>query len=157
MTEGVNEKGGTMRRILLVLTALTIPVSVVAVTFGGTASAKGKAEKSITCKTFSGSVSGTVTMSQCNGNTGGSSQGLNATALATGGTINWSNGTSTTVGSPTLGSVSNKKCKASGDVAESVSMTVTADTTGLGSLGTLTTQVCVANGNISALKPVKIT
>jgi hypothetical protein len=127
------------------------------IVFAGPASAKTKVEKSITCRSFSGTVSGTITMSGCNGNTGGSSAPLNATSLATGGKISWTNGDSTTIASPTLGSVKSSKCKASGDLAESVSAAVKADTTGLSSLGTLTTQVCVANGNVTALKPVKIT
>ena len=146
-----------MRRVLLALAVLTIPLSVVTVAFGSPAWAKTKAEKSITCKKFSGTISGTVTASGCNGNTGGGSQTIAATALATGGTVQWSNGKTTTIGAPTLGSVTNKKCKATGDSAESVSAPVMADTTGLTTLGTLTTQVCISGTSISALKPVKIT
>jgi len=147
-----------MRRVLLAVAALTIPVSAVTVAFGSPALAKAKAEKSITCKKLSGSISATITVSSCNGNTGGGSQALDATALATGGTITWSNSQSTTLGTPTLGSVTSKKCKATGDTAESFTMAVTADTTGLSVLGTATGQVCItSSGSISALKPLKVT
>ncbi|HYA67987.1 MAG TPA: hypothetical protein VED63_04560, partial [Acidimicrobiales bacterium] len=123
---------------------MSLPVSALSIAVGGSAWAKAaKPEKSITCKSFSGTVSSTVIASGCNGNTGGSSDPISATALAAGGTVKWSNGKTTTIGAPTLGTVKNKKCTGT---AETVSATVTADTTGLASLGTMTTEVCIAGG-----------
>ena len=146
-----------MRRMSLVLAAMALPVAILGLSSSGPVWAKAKAEKSITCKSFQGTETGTVTLSSCNGNTGGSSQPLSATALATGGTLKWTNGKTTTVGSPNIVTVTNKKCSAAGESADTVTIPVTADTTGLTSLGSLTTEVCIANGNISGLKPVKIT
>ena len=147
-----------MRRISAAVAAVVIPTSMLLAASSAPAWAKAaKAEKSITCKSFSGTLSGTITIGGCNGNTGGSSAALTVSTLASGGMINWTNGKSTTIGQPTLGSIKSSKCKATGDIAESVSAAVTADTTGLTSLGTLTTQVCIAGTSISALKPVKIT
>jgi len=136
----------------MAMAALTIPVATVTVAFSSPAWAK--AEKSITCKTISGNITGTITLSKCKGNTGGSSQPLTATALATGGKLVWSNSQSTTIGSPTLGTVTSPKCSGT---ADTVSAAITADTTGLTSLGTLTTEVCISGSTITGLKPVKIT
>ena len=143
-----------MRRALLAAVAVTIPLSMVSVAFANPAWAKTKAEKSITCKSFSGTVGGGITAGGCNGNTGGGSQPLTAAALASGGTVKWLSGKTTTIAAPTLGTVKNKKCSGT---AESVSAAVTADTTGLATLGTMTTQVCISGTSVSALKPVKIT
>lgn len=147
-----------MRRTVLMVAALALPISGALAAMGGPAAAAAKAEKSITCKVFAGTVSGTITLSKCNGNTGGSSQALSSGALASGGTLVWTNSKQTVIGTPVLSGITSKKCKATGDSALSVSIPVTSDTTGLTSLGTLTTQVCIdGSGNITGLKPVKIT
>jgi hypothetical protein len=117
----------------------------------------------ITCTTISGNASSTLTVSGCSGgNTGGSSEPINATALATGGTIDWVSGSSTTIGAPTLTSVSATKCpgyvkKASSNpAAESFTAVVTSDTgDGLALPGVAKGAVCIASdGTISALKPL---
>ncbi|HXW34407.1 MAG TPA: hypothetical protein VEJ87_07490 [Acidimicrobiales bacterium] len=146
-----------MRRVLLTVAALAIPLSAATVTMtGGTAWAKG--EKSITCKTVGGNPTGTVVISSCNGNTGGGAS-VSGLALATGGVVTWNNGKTTTIGTPTLSSPKNKKCSAAGDAVDAFTAPVTADTTGLTSLGTASGEVCVNLGNstISDLKPIKIT
>jgi len=142
-----------MRRILLTVAALTIPVSAVTLAFGNPASAKTKPETKITCKTLSGTIA-SIVAGGCNGNTGGSSEPISGTALASGGTITWVNGKTTTIAAPTLNTVKNSKCKGT---AETFSATVTHDTTGLTSLGTATGEVCVASSSITALKPLVTT
>ena len=143
-----------MRRVLLAVAALAVPVSVITVS-SSAAWAKTKPETSIVCKTLTGNVETTVVASQCTGDTGGSSEAVDATDLATGGTITWSNGKTTTIGTPTIASVHNKKCSGT---AESFSAPVTADTTGLKTLGMTTGEVCVSSSDaISALKPLKTT
>jgi hypothetical protein len=147
-----------MRRVVLTVTSLTLPFALVSVTLSGPAWAKTKPEKVIVYKQFSGTIAGTVTASGCNGNTGGGSQPTNSSALASGGTITWKNSKTTTIGKPTITGITSPKCKATGDSADSVTATVTADTTGLKTLGTLTSKVCItATGNISSLGPTKIT
>lgn len=146
-----------MRRVLLAAAALAIPVSAVTMVAVSPALAGGS-EKSITCTTFTGTVTGTSTVSGCNGNTGGGSQPLSSSALATGGTVTWLNGDTTTIGTPTTKAVSAKKCPVSGSLADSFKATVTADTTGLKKLGTASGEVCISpTGAISALKPLKVT
>src|SRR3974390_1151007 len=123
-----------MRRISLAIAAVVITTSAVIAASAVPAGAKTKVEKSITCKSFSGALSGTITIGGCNGNTGGRSTALGVSTLASGGMITWSNGKSTTIGQPALKSLTSSKCKASGDIAEGVTAAVTADTTGLTSL-----------------------
>jgi hypothetical protein len=123
------------------------------------------ASSDIVCTTISGNVSSDVTVSGCSGgDTGGGSVALPATELATGGTIDWLSGGSTTIGAPTLTSTSAKKCPgyvkngppASEPTAEAFTTTVTKDTgDGLKLPGSAKGSVCLAtDGTISALKPL---
>src|ERR1700677_2361796 len=150
--------GNQMRKILLTLAVLVVPLSAITLGFAGTAGAAGK----LTCTTITGSDTSTIVVSGCSGgNTGGSSEPVNAADLATGGTVDWVSGSSTTIAAPTLTSISAKKCPgyvkdaSSNPAAESFSATVTSDdgdgmllpSTGVG-------EVCVAtDGSITALKP----
>jgi hypothetical protein len=149
------------RRILLIAAAVVLPVTGLTLGIAGTASAgTGK----IVCTTVAGNASSTVTVSGCTGgNTGGSSQPISATTLASGGTIDWVSGSTTTISAPVLTSVSAKKCPgyvkggSSNPAAESFTANVTGDT-GDGMLlpATATGEVCVASdGTISALKPLE--
>ncbi len=116
---------------------------------------------SISCTTISGSA--TLTVSGCTGgNTGGGSQPLSAATLATGGTIHWLSGGSTTIGAPALVATSATHCPgyvkgaASNPTAEKFTAAVTADTgDGLKLPGSAKGAVCVGtDGSISALKPL---
>jgi hypothetical protein len=150
-----------MRRILLTMAAMTIPISVLTVGLAGQAGAAVK----ISCTTMSGSDTGTTVISGCTGgNTGGGSHPLNSSALATGGTISWLSGSTTTLGKPVLTSTSAKKCPgyvknaASNPTADKFTAPVTADTCdGIKVPGSAKGEVCIApNGTISALKPLAI-
>ena len=66
-----------------------------AISFAGPTSA---AIGTIKCTKLVGNLNTTVTLSGCNGNTGGASMAIPATNLATGGAIPWVNGQSTTWG-----------------------------------------------------------
>jgi hypothetical protein len=149
-----------MRRILLALVAMVIPVTVLTVGISGTAGAAGG---KIDCTTITGNASSTIVASGCTGgNTGGSSEPLEATALATGGTITWVSGSTTTVGAPELTSTAATKCPgyvkgaATNPSAEKFVADITADT-GDGVLlpATSSGEVCIAaSGAITALKPM---
>jgi hypothetical protein len=142
---------------LLGIAALTGSVGVGSVLIAS-GPAWAKAEKSITCKNLSGNIGSTIVASNCNGNTGGSSEPLNATTLAAGGTIDWVNGKTTTIAAPTLKTIKNNAKCPSPDTAESFTAKVTGDTTGLTKLGTAKGAVCIdGSGNISAIKPLKAT
>lgn len=150
-----------MRRALLLAAALAIPVSGASVVaLSGTAGAAVK----INCTTITGNALTTITVSGCSGgNTGGSSEPVQSTALANGGTIDWVSGSSTTISKPTLTSTSAKKCPgyvkggSSNPSAEKFNATVTADTgDGIKVPGTATGAVCISSsGAITALKPLK--
>jgi hypothetical protein len=145
--------------------AMLIPVAGLTLGFAGTAGAAGG---KITCTGLNGTAGGTITISGCTGgNTGGSSIPVTATTLETGGTIHWQSGSSTTIGAPTLTTISATKCPgyvkkaASEPTAESVSIPVTNDS-GDGILlpGIGTGEVCIgndANATITLLKALKIT
>jgi hypothetical protein len=149
-----------MRRILLTAAALLIPVAGLTLGFAGTAGAAGKIE----CTTLSGNASGTITLGGCTGGvTGGSSVPVTATTLATGGTIHWVSGGSTTIGAPTLTAVSAKKCPgyvknaATEPTGEAFTAVVTGDA-GDGMLipGAVSGEVCIGtDGTITLLKAVK--
>jgi hypothetical protein len=151
------------RRLLLTFAAMLIPISALTLGIAGTA---GAASGKIECTTLSGNASSTVTVSGCTGgNTGGSSKPINATALATGGTITWVSGSTTTIAAPALTSISAKKCPgyvkngASEPSADSFTANVTADT-GDGVLlpSTAIGQVCIGtDGSITALKKMEFT
>jgi hypothetical protein len=114
-------------------------------TVGTATSASALDPTGIRCKVLTGNIATTVTLKKCNGNTGGASQAMTATSLATGGTINWVNGKSTTVkltvaeGDSTTCPVNNTRYNAKGKV--------TADTTGSTTVGAkVKAAVCVDNG-----------
>ena len=91
-----------MRRVFLVAAALAIPASAATVDLsGGIASAIGV---TTTCTTMTGSVTGEISWQGCTGgSTGGGSQFvLPTTLLATGGTVSWINGNTTTITAGTL-------------------------------------------------------
>jgi hypothetical protein len=157
-----------MRRVLMLMAAVAIPVSGVFVALsGGQAWAKTKGPNGkVTCTSLSGTVSGTVTASGCSdtgsANTGTSSEPIPATAFANGGTVTWVNGKTTTFAKPGLVSTSAKKCPgyvkgaSSEPSAEKFSGAVTADTSGLKVPGKYKGAVCISqSGNITALKPLK--
>ncbi len=154
-----------MRRMLLTLAALTIPITGVAVV--GMSGEAGAAAAKITCTTISGNIAGDITVSGCTGGvTGGSSEPLPALTLASGGTITWTSGSTTTIGAPTLSSTSAKKCPgyskvkgATEPTAEKFTATVTADTgDGLKIPGVGTGEVCLGtDGSVTALKSLKTT
>jgi hypothetical protein len=151
-----------MRRILLVLAAVLIPVAAVTLGFAGTAGAAGKLQ----CTSLTGNASSTVTVSGCTGggNTGGSSHPVNASTLATGGTIPWVSGTSTTIGAPTLTAISAKHCPgyvknaSSEPSADSFMATVTGDTGDAMLIpATISGEVCIGtDGSITLLKTIKV-
>ncbi len=118
---------------------------------------------SITCTAVSGNISGNLTVGDCTGgNTGGGSSSFVALDLATGGTIPWLSGGSTTIAAPTTAATSAKLCPGyvnkapTNPTAESFSAVVTADTgDGLKLPGSAKGAVCIApDGTISALKPL---
>jgi hypothetical protein len=156
-----------MRRALLLAAALTVPLSGASVLMAGPAGAAAQAKFSkISCTTLTGTVTGTTVVSGCKGgNTGGSSQPLNSSTLATGGTITWVSGSTTTISAPVLKSTSATKCPgyvkggSSNPTADKFTATVTADTgDNLKVPGKATGAVCISSsGAISALKPLKAT
>ena len=151
-----------MRRILLTMVAMLIPIGGLTLGLSGVA---GAATGKIVCTTATGTVTGTLTISGCTGgNTGGSSTPFPTTALATGGTVTWVSGSTTTSNAPTLKAVSATKCPgyvkkaATNPAAESFTATVTGDT-GDSILvpGKETGEVCVGtDGTISVLKAIEI-
>jgi hypothetical protein len=149
-----------MRRALLLAAALAIPVSGASIALvGGQAWAGG----SIKCTTITGTTTGTITISGCTGgNTGGSSVAMPTSSLATGGTVHWVSGSTTTIGAANLVSTSAKKCPgyvkggSNNPTADKVNGTVTGDTgDGIKVPGTYKGAVCIdPAGNITALKPL---
>lgn len=149
-----------MRRALLLAAALAIPVSgVTTVALADPA----VAAVTITCTSFTGTITGTAQVSGCTGgNTGGGSHAFTSASLATGGTIPWLSGGSITIGAPTLTSTSAKKCPGyvkgatSNPVADKVAGAVTADVgDGIKIPGKLKAEICIsASGNLSALGPL---
>jgi hypothetical protein len=146
---------------MLLVAALAIPVS--GASFVALSTEAGAAT-SIVCTTITGNIASTLTVSGCSGgNTGGSSNPITATALATGGTIVWINSNSTTIGAPALAATSAKKCPgyvkggANNPTAEKFKATVTADKgDGIKVPGKASGAVCIAkSGAITALKPLK--
>jgi hypothetical protein len=151
-----------MRKVLLLAAALSIPVSGASLALaGGTAWAGTK----IVCTNVNGTVSGTITISGCTGgNTGGSSTATPTSTLATGGTIHWVSGSTTTFGSPTLVSKAGKKCPgyvkgaSSNPTVDKASGTVTADTgDGLKVPGKYSATVCVSPSGTITAEPGKDT
>lgn len=149
-----------MRRILIAGIAMLISVAGVTLVTSGVAGAAGK----LTCTSLAGNASSTVTIGGCTGgNTGGGSAPLTATDLATGGTITWLSGTSTTIGAPALTSSPGKKCPgyvknaATNPTLEAFTAAVTADQ-GNGMLipGSVSGEVCLGtSGAITLAKDLK--
>ena len=157
-----------MRRILLVAAALAIPASglSLALTSGPASAASGPKGKT-TCTSVAGTATGTVTISGCtdaNGaTTGGGSQPISTAALATGGTVTWLSGKTSTFGASTLVSTSAKHCPgyvkggSSNPSAEKFSGAVTASTAGFKIPGKYSGEVCItASGNITSPKALKV-
>lgn len=155
-----------MRRILIAVSVIALPVSFLTLGFAGTAGAAGG---KIVCTTITGNAGSDIVVSGCTGgNTGGSSQPLPATALAAGGTVTWVSGSATTIAAPALTSELPKKCPGyvkppktgpppAEPAAEAFTASVTSDT-GDGMLlpSTAEGQVCVGtDGTITALKPIE--
>jgi hypothetical protein len=148
-----------MRRILLTVAAMLIPVAGLTLGFAGTAGAAGK----IVCTGISGTATSTITLTGCSGpNTGGAALPVTAATLATGGTVTWASGGTTTIAAPTLVTTVGKTCPgyvknaASNPSEESFTAVVTHDT-GDGMLipGAVKGSVCLAtNGNITPLKAI---
>jgi hypothetical protein len=122
--------------------------------FSGPASATQPAVLKIKCTGLSGNISSTVTLSGCSGNTGGGSQPIVATALATGGTITWLNGKTTTIAAPTLSTGTN--CPSGTPTDEKAKAKVTADTTGSATVGSKAKiEVCISTTGAITLPPGK--
>jgi hypothetical protein len=115
----------------------------------GTASA---AVSKITCTRLKGSITTSITLSGCSGNTGGSSTPLDSAVLATGGTITWVNGKTTTVtmtvGHTETDPTETRSCPATSSEFESRG-TVTADTTGSAPVGGVAKSEECYNGVLS--------
>ncbi len=145
-----------MRRALLLVAALTIPISGAAtVAFTGVAGAAGK----ITCTTLSGTETGNVTLSGCTGgNTGGHSVPTASSLLAAGGVVHWISGSSTTFGAPSIPATSAKHCPDPLGLAFKASSPVTADHgDGIKVPGKAKGTVCVArSGAVSTHGAFKI-
>jgi hypothetical protein len=110
----------------------------------GTATPAGALPTGIKCRVLTGNIATTVTLKKCSGNTGGASQAMTATSLATGGQIKWVNGKTTDVslkvvqGDSTTCPTNNTRYDAKGKV--------TADTTGSTTVGAkVKASVCVDN------------
>jgi hypothetical protein len=113
------------------------------------ASPAGATTKTISCTAMSGNVGTKIQLKGCNGNTGGKSKKTAVGTLATGGTIKWANGKTTTFGPSTLGAGTN--CPA-GDTDETATGAVTADTTKSAKPipGVFSGEVCIdGSGNLS--------
>jgi hypothetical protein len=147
--------------------ALAIPVSgaaVIGLTGPASAGTPKPPKVTIVCTTLSGNVAGDITVSGCTGgNTGGGSTPLTASALATGGTITWLSGATTTIAAPALTSTSAKHCPGYSKTAtvnptaEKFSAAVTGGTgTDMPVNGSSKGEVCLGtDGSISAPKVMK--
>jgi hypothetical protein len=148
-----------------VAAALTVPLTGASVLASGPAGAAAQVKYStITCKKLTGTISGTTVASSCKGgDTGGSSEPLNSSTLATGGTITWVSGSTTTISAPVLKSTSATKCPgyvkggSNNPTADTFTAKVTADKgDSLKVPGKASGAVCISSsGNITALKPLK--
>ncbi|HXW33070.1 MAG TPA: hypothetical protein VEJ87_00710, partial [Acidimicrobiales bacterium] len=111
--------------------------------------------------TITGTTTTTIAFSNCTGgNTGGASNPIPTTSLATGGVIPWVDGNTTTIGAPTLTSPKSlvKKCVklyGAGSSEDSATGPVSASTTGDSPIpGTFSGEVCIdPAGGLHLLKP----
>ncbi len=163
-----------MRRFFMLSAALAIAASGATLALSGSqAWAKGGPNGKMTCSGMNGTASGTITISGCvdtGSATATQSQPLNTTALATGGTVTWTNGTTSTFAAPVLVSIKAKKCPgyikstkkapvpaANEPTADKYSGSVTADTSGLKIPGKYKGEVCISTGgNVTSLKALKV-
>jgi hypothetical protein len=155
--------------------AIALAASGVAVLFAGPASAKSSGPKGkTTCTAMNGSTSSeSVTISGCSSTgtpgTGGSSKPLSILTLASGGPVDWVNGTVTAFASPALTSTNAKHCpgyvkppKGSTTTpaepsADKFSGAVTSDNSGLKMPGKYKGEVCISqSGVITAAKALKV-
>ncbi len=161
-----------MRRVLVLVATLVIPVAGIAVALdGGSAWAKGPNGK-LSCSSVASSGIG-IEISGCTDS--GSATGvtnsvvLSETALATGGPVQWNNGTITVFGQLALVDTSAKKCPGymkstpkapySGPEpsALKISGSVTMDNAGLKVPGRFKGEVCISDSDtVSSPKPLKI-
>jgi hypothetical protein len=138
-----------MRRVLLAAAtavALSVPASVAVV--GNSSPAF--ASSSLTCKSMTGTITTTVTISKCNvprgdGKTYAKATGK-ASSLAVGGTLTWSSSKKTTIiGKPTVTSPGQGRC-ASGSTEEDATGSVTGGTAVVTKAGdTFAADVCLNN------------
>ena len=140
-------------RLARVLTSALLAGTALAA-LSGPASA---ATPGIACKKLTGTITGTVTLASCTGNTGGASKPLPAATLASGGTITWQNGKTTTV-TLKVTQGPGTKC-AAGSTEYDAKGKTTKDTTGSALIGgKVKANVCVsAAGAVSLLPGSKAT
>jgi hypothetical protein len=134
-----------IRMSIAVAAAVAVPLGGAVIFDASPASA---AFVGIKCTTITGTLFGTVTVSGCNGNTGGASTAMPPPPpLLSGGTITWVNSDTTTLGAPTVTSVtgSAKTCTSTQSEEKSTGA-VTADTTGSAPVpGTYKIFVCLSS------------
>jgi hypothetical protein len=140
-------------RLGRVLTGSVLVVSASAGAFALSAGPASAVPPKIVCKALSGAINGNITLSQCSGNTGGSSMPFLATSLATGGTIPWTNGKTTTI---TLTSSGNETdadaaCPAAEPTEFEAKGSVTADTTGSAPVGGVAKGEACVNSSTNAI------
>jgi hypothetical protein len=140
---------------LAAITTATAALTLCAVPLAGAASAA-PAKTGIKCGTLTGNIASTVTLSKCKGNTGKSSKPIPATELASGGTITWANGQTTTV---TLSVKQAGTACPAGSTEYQATGKVTKDTTGSAAVGSKAKALACASatGAISLVPGTKAT
>jgi hypothetical protein len=149
--------------MLVTALAVTMSAGVLTAAQAGAAGPNGKT----VCSTVSGTVTGTITVSGCvdanTASTGGSSNPVGTTSLATGGTLTWINGKTITFTAATVTPTNPKKCPgyvkgaATNPTADKFTGGVTASTSGMKIPGKIKGAVCISHaGAITALKPLKV-
>ena len=136
-----------MRRMMLVVAALAIPVAAATVGLAGSAGASAP----VSCTKVTGTTTGTLTFKGCGTLGKGSAP---AASLGTGGTITWKGKKSgTTTFSVTVSSPGQGGCKA-GSTEYDATGTVSADTSGKVGVGSAVSgRACVdASGNVTLVK-----
>lgn len=145
-----------MRRTLfsaVIALGVALPVGA-AVTAGPAGAAKAK---TITCTKMTGSINlstdaGKFQFKGCNGNTGTKSKKISTATITSGGVLKWTNGKTTSISAPTLGS--GALCPAGTVEDVTASGTVTADTTHSATVGgPYTSEVCIAASGALSLAP----
>jgi len=106
----------------------------------------------IACKSMTGTITGTVTLKKCTGNTGKASKPLPSASLVSGGTITWKNNKTTTV-TLKVTQGPGTKC-ATGSTEYDAKGKTTADTTGSAKVGgKVAAKVCASAGGSISLVP----